>query len=72
MTEDKGRAAVEENLDDDEEDEDTQKDKFLTFTVGKEDYGLEIYHVTEIIGIQKITEVPDMPDYVKGDHLFHG
>ncbi len=66
MTEDKGRAIAEENLDDDEEDEDTQKDKFLTFTVGKEDYGLEIYHVTEIIGIQKITEVPDMPDYVKG------
>ncbi len=66
MTEDKGRTTAEENLDDDEEDEDTQKDKFLTFTVGKEDYGLEIYHVTEIIGIQKITEVPDMPDYVKG------
>ena len=66
MTEDKGRTIAEENLDDDEEDEDTQKDKFLTFRVGKEDYGLEICHVTEIIGIQKITEVPDMPDYVKG------
>ena len=66
MTEDKGKTIAEENLDDDEEDEDTQKDKFLTFKVGKEDYGLEICHVTEIIGIQKITEVPDMPDYVKG------
>ena len=66
MTENKGRTSSEENLDEEEEDEDTQKDKFLTFTVGKEDYGLEIYHVTEIIGIQKITEVPDMPDYVKG------
>jgi purine-binding chemotaxis protein CheW len=66
MPENKGKTTSEENLDDDEEDEDTQKDKFLTFTVGKEDYGLEIYHVTEIIGIQKITEVPDMPDYVKG------
>ena len=66
MAENKGRTVSDEDLDDDEEDEDTQKDKFLTFTVGKEDYGLEIYHVTEIIGIQKITEVPDMPDYVKG------
>jgi len=66
MAENKGRSISGEDLDDDEEDEDTQKDKFLTFTVGKEDYGLEIYHVTEIIGIQKITEVPDMPDYVKG------
>ena len=50
----------------DEDDEDTQKDKYLTFTVGKEDYGIEIYFVTEIIGIQKITDVPDMPGYVKG------
>jgi purine-binding chemotaxis protein CheW len=49
-----------------EEDEDTQKGKFLTFSVGKEDYGIEIYHVTEIIGIQEITEVPGLPDYVKG------
>jgi len=66
MTENKGRAVAEATPDEDEDDEDTQKDKFLTFTVGNEDYGLEIYHVTEIIGIQKITEVPDMPDYIKG------
>ena len=50
----------------DEENEDTQKDKFLTFHVGNEDYGIDIRYVTEIIGIQKITEVPDMPDFVKG------
>lgn len=49
-----------------EEDEDTQKNKFLTFHLAGEDYGIEIAHVTEIIGIQKITEVPDMPDFVKG------
>ncbi len=46
--------------------EDTQKDKYLTFHLAGEDYGIEIRHVTEIIGIQKITEVPDMPQYVKG------
>ena len=50
----------------DEDDEDTQKDKFLTFCVGSEVYGIEIIHVTEIIGVQKITEVPDMPDFVRG------
>lgn len=50
----------------DEDDEDTQKDKYLTFEIGTEDYGIEIYHVTEIIGIQKITEIPDMPEYIKG------
>jgi purine-binding chemotaxis protein CheW len=46
--------------------EDTQKGKFLTFSIGKESYGIEIYNVTEIIGIQAITEVPELPDYIKG------
>ena len=51
---------------DDDEGEDTQEDKFLTFIIGKEDYGIEIRYVTEIIGIQGITGVPDMPSHVKG------
>lgn len=49
-----------------EQEEDTQKDKFLTFSLGKEFYGIEIRHVTEIIGIQAITEVPELPEYIKG------
>ena len=48
------------------DDEDTMKDKYLTFHLAGEDYGLDIVFVTEIIGIQKITEVPDMPNFVKG------
>ncbi len=55
------------DLDDDlYDDEDTQKDKYLTFHVNGEDYGIDIAFVTEIIGIQKITEVPDMPIFIKG------
>lgn len=46
--------------------EDTQKSKFLTFSIGSEAYGFEIKYVTEIIGIQEITEVPELPIYVKG------
>lgn len=46
--------------------EDTQKDKFLIFTLGKEFYGIEISTVTEIIGIQPITEVPELPEYIRG------
>lgn len=46
--------------------EDTQKGKFLTFSLGKEVYAIEIKFVTEIIGIQPITEVPELPEYVKG------
>ena len=49
-----------------DEDEDAQKDKYLTFHLAGEDYGIEIRYVTEIIGIQKITEVPDMPDFIRG------
>jgi purine-binding chemotaxis protein CheW len=50
----------------DELEEDTQKNKYLTFTLGKESFGIEILFVTEIIGLQQITNVPDLPDYVKG------
>lgn len=49
-----------------EEEEDTQKGKYLTFSLDTEYYGIEIKHVTEIIGIQAITEVPELPDYIKG------
>lgn len=46
--------------------EDTQKGKFLTFSLGNEFYGIEIKYVTEIIGLQPITEIPEMPEYIKG------
>ncbi|NLL04491.1 MAG: purine-binding chemotaxis protein CheW [Clostridiaceae bacterium] len=46
--------------------EDTQKGRYLTFAIGKEFYGIEIKYVTEIINIQKITEVPELPSYIKG------
>lgn len=46
--------------------EDTQKGKYLSFHLADEDYGIEIRFVTEIIGIQSITDVPDMPSYIKG------
>ncbi|MDF2523258.1 MAG: chemotaxis signal transduction protein [Clostridiales bacterium] len=49
-----------------EQEEDTQKGKFLTFTLGNESYGIEISYVTEIIGIQPVTEVPELPEYIRG------
>ncbi|MDR3077341.1 MAG: chemotaxis protein CheW [Planctomycetota bacterium] len=60
------QSVLEDFWSDDEEDDDTQKDKYLTFRLDVEDYGLEIRHVKEIISIQKITDVPDLPDFVKG------
>lgn len=49
-----------------EDDEDTQKDKYLTFCIGKESFGFSIRFVTEIIVIHRITEVPDTPAFVRG------
>lgn len=57
-------AFIDDDLD--EEMEDTQEDKYLTFVLNREEYGIEIKHVIEIIGIQNITSVPDMPSYIKG------
>lgn len=40
--------------------------KLLTFTLGKEDYGVSILKVREIIGMMEITPVPKTPDFIKG------
>ena len=40
--------------------------KYLTFSLGPEEYGLEILKVREIIGYIDVTAVPQTPDYVVG------
>ena len=42
------------------------KGKYLTFLLNKEVYGIDIEHVTEIIGMQTITCLPELPPYMKG------
>ncbi len=46
--------------------EDTQRGKFLTFTLGQESYGIGVKYVIEIIGIQPTTEIPELPEYIRG------
>jgi purine-binding chemotaxis protein CheW len=46
--------------------EDVQMDKYLTFTVAGEGYGIDIRSVTEIIGIQPVSTLPEVPEFVKG------
>ena len=46
--------------------EDTQRGRFLTFTLEDNVYGISIKFVTEIIGMQKVTSVPETPDFLKG------
>lgn len=54
------------NVDLSESNEETLKGRFLTFQVGNETYGIEIKYVTEIIGLQPLTEMPEMPEYIRG------
>lgn len=42
------------------------ENKFLSFCLGEEEYGVEILRVREIIGIIDITPLPQTPEYVKG------
>ncbi len=45
---------------------DDRAGKYLTFRLGKEDFAIRVLKVREIVGIQDITSVPQMPPYVKG------
>ncbi len=59
---------VEEEEEEYEEDVDFIKDKneFLTFMVGEEEYGIGITQVHEIITLQNITPIPAAADFTKG------
>ena len=55
-----------EYLETTESSEDTLKGRYLTFLIDGETYGIEIRYVMEIVGLQKITAMPEMPEYIKG------
>ncbi|MFA5940076.1 MAG: chemotaxis protein CheW [Sinimarinibacterium sp.] len=40
--------------------------EFLTFTLGDEEYGVDILKVQEIRGYDTVTKIPDAPDFIKG------
>lgn len=44
----------------------TWAEKYLTFALGNESYGISVLKVREIIKLAPITAVPQMPDYVQG------
>ena len=46
--------------------EDTTKDRYLTFEIDNEEYGVDISNVIEIITMSAITWVPETPDFLKG------
>lgn len=54
------RAAIPEDSDD------SMKGRYLTFMLGNEAFGIEIRVLIEIISIQPLNPMPDVPEYVKG------
>lgn len=40
--------------------------EFLTFTLGTEEYGIAILNVQEIRGYDTVTQLANMPDFIKG------
>ena len=49
-----------------EADADGIESMYLTFAVAEETYGVPIGIVTEIVGMQRVMSVPDVPRYIKG------
>lgn len=41
-------------------------EEYLTFTLGEEEYGVDILKVQEIRGYDAVTRLPDAPDFIKG------
>lgn len=40
--------------------------EYLTFTLGKEEYGIEILKVQEIRGYEAVTRIANTPEFIKG------
>lgn len=45
---------------------DERAGKYLVFALGREEFGIRVLNVREIMGIQDITAVPHTPAYLKG------
>lgn len=45
---------------------DPRAGKYLTFKLGREEFGIQVLHVKEIMGVQDITAVPGTPAHLKG------
>ena len=45
---------------------DTRAGKYLTFIIGKEEFGIAVLKVREIMGMQEVTALPLTPPYLKG------
>lgn len=49
-----------------EHEEDSMRGRFLTFDLDNNIFGIELRFVTEIISVQTITKIPEIPEFIKG------
>jgi purine-binding chemotaxis protein CheW len=47
-------------------DRDSSGTEFLAFTLGKEEYGIDILKVQELRGYETVTHIANSPDFIKG------
>ncbi|HEY8606438.1 MAG TPA: chemotaxis protein CheW [Noviherbaspirillum sp.] len=50
----------------DKADRDIAGQEYLAFTLGKEEYGIDILKVQEIRGYETVTRIANAPDFIKG------
>lgn len=44
----------------------SRRERYLTFFLGEEQYGIGIDRIKEIIAMMKVTKVPKTPEYIRG------
>lgn len=42
------------------------EEQYVTFTLDKEEYGIKVLSVQEIVSVPEITSIPNTPPYIKG------
>jgi purine-binding chemotaxis protein CheW len=60
------RTEVEDIIDDEEGEVDQELTQLVTFSIGDEEFGVNILQVQEIIRTMEITHVPRAPEFVEG------
>lgn len=59
-------AGYQHGLDRHRDESDEEQRRFLTFSLGQEEYGLDITHIREIIKPREITDIPRVPGFLLG------
>ncbi len=65
-SEDRGAHELDDDDDDDDDDDHNIDNTYLTFEVDRERFAIHVTYVTEIVRLQKIFTLPDVPSHIRG------